>query len=273
MTIFDDVLQLYTAYFNRAADTAGVNYWLDKVETNNWTIDQIAQSFADQKEYQDLYANKSNAQVVEAVYNNLLNRQPDSDGLVYWANELDNGTMQVENLVLAVTTAATQVDQDNIPVHPEDKSIVDKKVEISKYYYDHNNEDITISLSEVTTDTVLDQFVSPEDDIVIDDLNININSDGTTIADDNISEVFIIDSSSTYAHTIEGFDPSSDKITFGLDITSSDILIYNRYDDSQAMFEYSPDGGNTIIDITITGLTTQEDEVLTTSQGLEAILA
>jgi hypothetical protein len=102
------VLELYTAYFNRVADKDGVDYWLNEMDSNGWTIDQVAQSFADQSEYTDIYAGMTNAQVVSTVYGNVLDRAADSDGAAYWESELANGNIAVNQLVQAVVAAAKE---------------------------------------------------------------------------------------------------------------------------------------------------------------------
>jgi len=81
------VLELYTAYFNRAADTDGVNYWLNKMDTNGWSIDDVATTFAQQPEYTALYDGMTNAEIVDAVYTNVLNRVADADGATYWVEK------------------------------------------------------------------------------------------------------------------------------------------------------------------------------------------
>ena len=102
------VLELYTAYFNRAADAAGVDYWTNEMDTNSWTLDQVAESFADQTEYTTAYAGMTNAQIVDAVYTNVLNRTADAAGAAYWVAELE-GTMPVKNLIQAVINAANKM--------------------------------------------------------------------------------------------------------------------------------------------------------------------
>ena len=47
----DNVIELYTATFDRAPTTEGLNYWL----TSNLSIEEIAQSFFDQPETQEKY--------------------------------------------------------------------------------------------------------------------------------------------------------------------------------------------------------------------------
>jgi hypothetical protein len=102
------VLELYTAYFNRVADKDGVDHWLNEMDSNGWTIDQVAQSFADQSEYTDIYAGMTNAQIVSTVYGNVLDRAADSDGAAYWESELANGNIAVNQLVQAVVAAAKE---------------------------------------------------------------------------------------------------------------------------------------------------------------------
>lgn len=89
------IMELYTAYFNRAADKDGVDYWAKEMDTKGWTLDDVANSFAQQKEYTALYAGKTNAEIVELVYNNVLNRDADTEGAAYWLAELDSGAVTV----------------------------------------------------------------------------------------------------------------------------------------------------------------------------------
>ena len=102
---------------------------------------------------------------------------------------------------------------------------------------------------------------------------VAISGSATTTADDAIAEHFNIDTSATIAHTIADFDPANDTLDFGEGITSDDISIVNNADDGEAQLSYTPDGGTTVIDITLTGLTSAEDLDLTTATGVDAILA
>lgn len=146
------VMELYTAYFNRAADKDGVDYWLNEMDTKAWTIDQVAQSFADQTEYTAIYAGLTNAQIVAQVYTNVLGRTADAEGAAYWEAELDAGTYPVSQFIQTVVNAATEV-VDGVAVHATDKAIVDNKSAVSQYYYDNNRNDTNVSLTAVTADT------------------------------------------------------------------------------------------------------------------------
>lgn len=104
MKTLASLTQLYVATFNRAPDTAGINYWLND---SNLALEQIATSFFDQVETQTLYPEgSSNADFIKSVYNNLFNREPDIDGFNYWQNELDSGSVHRSSFILAAINGA-----------------------------------------------------------------------------------------------------------------------------------------------------------------------
>ena len=146
------VLELYTAYFNRAADKAGVDYWTAELEAGK-TLDEISASFAsaDQAEYAALYAGKTNSELVTAVYQNVLGREPSEADLAYWTGDLDGG-LSTENFVKAIVDAATELDADGNAKNPDDKAILDNKIAVSEYAYENNNAATDITLADVTAD-------------------------------------------------------------------------------------------------------------------------
>jgi len=161
------VMELYTAYFNRAADTDGVNYWLNEMDTKGWTVDTVAQSFADQTEYTAIYDGLTNAQIVDKVYTNVLNRAADTAGAAYWVAELDTGTMQVKSLIQAIINAATE-EIDGVATHPTDKDIVDNKTAVSQYYYDNNQNETNVSLAAITNDAATVTAAKSDADVTIE---------------------------------------------------------------------------------------------------------
>lgn len=141
----DEIMELYTAYFNRAADKAGVDYWANEMDANGWTLDQVAQSFADQPEYQAIYGNLTNEGTIVEIYKNLLNRKPDAAGLAYWEEQLDSGAIQISNMVQAIINGA----------QGSDIAIIDNKTAVSQYAYGAGLEATdakTISLENITAD-------------------------------------------------------------------------------------------------------------------------
>jgi surface protein len=146
----EKVLQLYTAYFNRAADKDGVDYWTNEMMTKDWTIEMVAQSFADQTEYTQVYGGLNNTQIVEKIYDNLLGRETDAEGLAYWSGQLDSGVMAVQNVLQAITNAAVET-IDGVAVNPTDAAIVNNKTVASQYAYDIGSTLTNVSLDIIGT--------------------------------------------------------------------------------------------------------------------------
>ena len=85
------VSRMYTAFFGRPGDHAGIAYWMGKLR-HGTTIGRIAEQFAGSSEFRRTYAGFSKADFVDAVYSNVLHRSPDSGGRAYWLNRLQAGT-------------------------------------------------------------------------------------------------------------------------------------------------------------------------------------
>lgn len=85
-----EVARLYLAYFLRAPDEAGFEYWFG-VRRNGRALADISSDFATSAEFRNRYGQLSNRDFVTLVYRNVLKRQPDAGGLGYWADALDRG--------------------------------------------------------------------------------------------------------------------------------------------------------------------------------------
>lgn len=177
------IMQLYTAYFNRAADKAGVDYWAGMMDSNGWSLDDVAQSFSDQTEYQNQYNGLVQSQIVAKVYQNVLNRDGEADGINYWSGELSSGNISVSQLVQAIVNAAVEKDGSGNYKNATDASIFNNKIEVSQYCYDNNinaTGSDTISLSSISTDSSSVSTIKNHASSFIDDSNGN-SSGGDTI--------------------------------------------------------------------------------------------
>ena len=96
----------YVAFFNRPADTAGLNYW------SSYAGDATAllNTFALSAEYTSLYAGLNNTQIVNTVYGNLFGRESDLAGLNYWVGQLTAGNLKIGNIADAINKGAQGVD-------------------------------------------------------------------------------------------------------------------------------------------------------------------
>lgn len=110
MSIESQVQQLYVAYFNRPADTAGLNYWTAVVTAAGGSTTAVSAAFSQSAEYKAAYAGLSSTLIVDTVYQNLFGRHAEAGGLQYWALLLDQGAITVSNVVTQIAAGAQGTD-------------------------------------------------------------------------------------------------------------------------------------------------------------------
>ena len=83
--------RLYQAAFDRTPDTAGLSDWIRGMD-NGMSLQRVATGFIGSGEFQSLYgAHPSDKQFVNLLYNNVLNRTPDTAGYDYWLGQMAGG--------------------------------------------------------------------------------------------------------------------------------------------------------------------------------------
>lgn len=83
--------RMYQAAFGRTPDSAGLGYWLPKVDDGLAVLD-LAKEFKNSAEFTQLYgANLSDSGFIGQLYLNVLRRAPDQAGLDYWQGALHAG--------------------------------------------------------------------------------------------------------------------------------------------------------------------------------------
>ncbi len=81
---------LYLAFFGRAPDVGGLEYWQERLLEEGRDFATISRDFAWSTEAQALFpATGSNRDFVQTVYVNSFGRQPDASGWDYWTGRLD----------------------------------------------------------------------------------------------------------------------------------------------------------------------------------------
>ncbi len=106
------VQQLYVAYLGRAADKAGLDYWLNELNGDEptLTLENLRSNFVnEQPEYTDAYAGLSRNDTVVKIYNNLFGRAPDAAGLAYWSTG-GGASVNVDQLLTAFIAGASATD-------------------------------------------------------------------------------------------------------------------------------------------------------------------
>ena len=91
-----EIGRLYLAVLDRVPDMDGLNYWFSNMQ-NGMSINDMANSFVMSDEFKNTYGNfQSNEAFVQTLYNNVLYRDADTQGLSYWVNELQSGQSEAD---------------------------------------------------------------------------------------------------------------------------------------------------------------------------------
>lgn len=127
----DQVQKFYIGYYARPADPIGLAYWQTQDEA------AALKGFSESAEFTNQFQGLSASQQVTKVYNNLLGRAPDTDGLKYWAGELTSGRETIGTLVLSMTKNALGKDvttiEDRVTYSNSFTTALDTVEEINAY--------------------------------------------------------------------------------------------------------------------------------------------
>jgi uncharacterized protein YkwD len=100
---------IYRAAFDRVPDAEGLGYWIRELDRGQDYGAVVAASFIASLEFITLNgANTSNAQFVNLLYQNVLHRAGEADGVAYWLKELDSGGAR-SNVLASFATSAENV--------------------------------------------------------------------------------------------------------------------------------------------------------------------
>jgi len=145
----EDITGIYVATFNRAPDAQGLNYWMNDSGLDN--IEDVASSFFDSTEAQEMYSATSSSYMVETAYQNLFAREADTEGLAYWTNELDNGYFSQSLMLQAMSNGALG----------QDAMILENKTTVGLDYAERGIDDMNNALS--VMDNITYEYSSVED--------------------------------------------------------------------------------------------------------------
>lgn len=99
------ISRLYLSALDRLADEDGLNYWLNQYTTTH-DIHSIANSFIESDEFKETYQDKTDDKsYISLLYNNVLYRDADADGLNYWLHDMQAGATKADILISFATSA------------------------------------------------------------------------------------------------------------------------------------------------------------------------
>lgn len=130
MTEQQQITAIYVAYYDRAPDPAGLQFWVDQLQGGR-SLAQIASDFSGAAETKEKYPYFDAPDVASAdtfitgIYTNLFGRTPDSAGLDFWSDQLESGSTPVGEIILAILEGAQSAADGGFP----DEATVNNKIE------------------------------------------------------------------------------------------------------------------------------------------------
>lgn len=101
--------RLYQAAFDRKPDQGGLSFWVRTLDSNVMTLEQIAGEFLRSAEFKSLYGSgTSDANLLDLLYQNVLNREADIGGRDYWLGQLNAGLTRERLLINFSESAENQ---------------------------------------------------------------------------------------------------------------------------------------------------------------------
>ena len=95
------IARMYYTVLGRGPEFSGAKYWVEDVmENRNVSIQQLAPGFYESPEFRGRYGeNTTDGQFVSLLYQNVLGRPGEADGVAFWTNRLASGTGRAEVVV------------------------------------------------------------------------------------------------------------------------------------------------------------------------------
>ncbi|MPQ95899.1 DUF4214 domain-containing protein [Thioclava sp. JE_KL1] len=110
----DDVFRLYQATLGREPNLGGMMYW-SEMQADGMEFLDVVSGFVNSPEFTSTYGNLDDAGFVSLLYQNVLGRAPDSEGLTWWVDQLDSGGYTREKVVASFAQSPEMITQTSQP--------------------------------------------------------------------------------------------------------------------------------------------------------------
>jgi hypothetical protein len=103
-----EVARLYDAVLGRLPDLSGLTNWTNMLEAGT-SLQTVANGFVGSQEFQTTYGALNNNQFVTLLYQNVLHRAPDAQGLNNWVTDLKTGQDTRAQVVLGFSESQEHI--------------------------------------------------------------------------------------------------------------------------------------------------------------------
>lgn len=94
------VFRLYQAAFDRTPDKGGLGYWIARYDAG-MSLNEIGSEFIASREFSERYgSNTADALFIDTLYQNILDRSGDAEGVAYWLQEAQSGSRSRADILI-----------------------------------------------------------------------------------------------------------------------------------------------------------------------------
>jgi hypothetical protein len=101
--------RIYQAAFARTPDAPGLGFWMSAMDKGQSLL-SVAQGFVASNEFKTIYgANPTSTEIVSKIYENVLHRPGEADGIKFWAGVLDSKSASVAEVLMGFSDSPENV--------------------------------------------------------------------------------------------------------------------------------------------------------------------
>lgn len=105
----EQVIKAYLAYYGRAPDAEGFTFWSNAIVSQGG-LSLILDDFGNSDEFTERFGAFSNEELIINLYQQILGRTPDPEGLLFFTSALNNQTQTLQNIALDIINGAKNDD-------------------------------------------------------------------------------------------------------------------------------------------------------------------
>lgn len=109
------VVRLYDSVFGRLPDEGGLRFWIGE-RRNGDSLERLTERFIAGSEFDELTNAATTPELVAAVYERSLGREPDAEGLAFWVDGVDSGQFTLERFIVEVSESPEHQELTNSQV-------------------------------------------------------------------------------------------------------------------------------------------------------------
>ena len=140
------IQEMYVAYYGRPGDSPGIEYWANQLQSAGGNLNNVLDAFGTSSEYRDRFGSLSNTDLVDAIFQRLLARGADPDGLDFYTQSLNRGERSLASIAVDILNGVRGDDLDILRNKLELASFFTERAALAEFEYDESRITAAIAL-------------------------------------------------------------------------------------------------------------------------------